>query len=122
MSAPKPTQASREIAIDTPLGEDALLLRSASINEQMGRLFQIEADLISETPDVNFDDIIGKNVTLRLNLVGNKERYFNGFVSRFVQVEDQGGYAHYRAVIVAWRWSLTRTAECHSLQSLYVPH
>src|SRR6266446_3523864 len=102
MSPPKPTQASREIAIDTPLGEDALLLRSASINEQMGRLFQIEADLISETPDINFDEIIGKNVTLRLNLVGNKERYFNGFVSRFVQVEDLGAYPNCRAFIPTW--------------------
>ncbi len=121
MPATKPTQATREIAIETPLGDDVLLLRTASINEQMGRLFQIEADVISETPDVNFDDIIGKNVTLRLNLVGNKERYFNGFVSRFVQVEDQGGYAHYRAVIVPWLWFLTRTADCRIFQSMTVP-
>jgi type VI secretion system secreted protein VgrG len=121
MAAPKPTQASREIAIDTPLGEDVLLLRNASISEQMGRLFQIEADLISETPDINFDDIIGKNVTLRLNLVGNKERYFNGFVSRFVQAENQGNYPHYRAIIVPWLWFLTRTADCRIFQNMTVP-
>src|SRR6267154_5852493 len=121
MPATKPTQATREIAIETPLGDDVLLLRTASINEQMGRLFQIEADVISETPDVNFDEIIGKNVTLRLNLVGNKERYFNGFVSRFVQVENQGGYSHYRAVIVPWLWFLTRTADCRIFQSMTVP-
>ncbi len=121
MAAPKPTQATREIAIETPLGDDVLLLRSASINEQMGRMFQIEADVISETHDVNFDGIIGKNVTLRLNLVGNKERYFNGYVSRFVQVEDQGGYAHYRLVIVPWLWFLTRTADCRIFQSMTVP-
>ena len=121
MPATKPTQATREIAIETPLGDDVLLLRTASINEQMGRLFQIEADVISETPDVNFDEIIGKNVTLRLNLVGNKERYFNGFVSRFVQVEDQGGYSHYRLIIVPWLWFLTRTADCRIFQSMTVP-
>jgi type VI secretion system secreted protein VgrG len=122
MPPPKPTQARREIAIETPLGTDKLALRSVSITEQMGRLFQMEADLVSESPDIAFDDIVGKNVTMRLNLVGaGKLRYFNGFVSRFVQTEDQGGYAHYRATIVPWLWFLTRTADCRIFQDMSVP-
>ena len=119
---PRLTQANRQIAIDTPLCDDKVLLKSVSINEQMGRLFQMEAELISETPDIEFDDIVGKNVTIRLNLVGKgKVRYFNGFVSRFVQGEDSGGYAHYRATIVPWLWFLTRTADCRIFQDMTVP-
>ncbi len=107
------TQANREIAIETPLGTDALLLRSVSIQEQLGRLFQMEADLISTNDKVNFDDIVGQNATIRLNLPGtNEPRHFNGFVSRFVQLDSEAGYPHYRATLVPWLWFLTRTADC----------
>ncbi|MDB6067528.1 MAG: Rhs element Vgr protein [Pedosphaera sp.] len=115
------TQDNREIAIDTPLGEDVLLLKSVAINEQMGRLFQMEADLLSETKNINFDNIVGENVTMRLNLVGGDVRYFNGFVSRFVQTEDLGGYSRYRATIVPWLWFLTRTSDCRIFQDMTVP-
>jgi type VI secretion system secreted protein VgrG len=122
MSPPKPTQAHREIAIATPLGTDKVLLRSVSIREQMGRLFQMEAELASEKADIDFDEIVGKNVTVRLNLVtAAKVRYFNGFVSRFVQTEGHGGYARYRATIVPWLWFLTRTADCRIFQDMTVP-
>ena len=55
------TQANREIAVETPLGTDVLLLRSVSIQEQLGRLFQMEADLISTNDKIAFDDIVGQN-------------------------------------------------------------
>src|SRR5262249_40563877 len=36
----------------------------------------------------------------------------NGYVSRFVQVANTGGYAHYHATLVPWLWFLTRTSDC----------
>ena len=123
MSTPStPSQSNREIAIQAPQGV-SVALRSVSITEHMGRLFQMEADLVSGDSKIEFDNIIGKNVTIRLRLAdkNNKERYFNGFVSRFVQTEDQGGYAHYRATIVPWLWFLTRTADCRIFQNMTVP-
>ena len=65
---PKPTQATRNIAIDTPLGEDVLLLRSFSGHEEISRLFEFDLDLLSEDYEINFDDIIGQNVTIRMEL------------------------------------------------------
>ena len=38
--ADKPTQKNRELAIETPLGEDALLLISMSGTEELVRLFE----------------------------------------------------------------------------------
>ncbi len=115
------TQTQRNVAIGTALGDDVLLVKSVAITERLGRLFQIEADLASEQGSVNFDDILGKNATIRLELPNQKTRYFNGNVSRFVQTRMEGRYAHYRATLVPWLWFLTRTADCRIFQSMKVP-
>ena len=105
-------QDHRFIAISTALGPDVLALRSFSLQEQLSRPFQIEAELSSENGEVDLDKVVGFNVTLRLQIGANIPRYFNGFVSRLVQVANSGGHAHYRATIVPWLWFLTRTSDC----------
>jgi type VI secretion system secreted protein VgrG len=111
----EPTQALRRIAINTPLGPDVLLVRRCSVREQMNRLFRIELDLISKKNNLAFDDIIGQNATLRLELA-NQTRYFNGFVSRFVQTKSERSYSVYKATLVPWLWFLTRTSDCRIFQ------
>ena len=105
-------QDSRSIAINTPLGANVVGLRAFSAQEQLSRLFQIEAELSSEDGDVDFDKLVGHNVTIRLQTSQTAPRYFNGIVSRLVQVANEGGYSHYRATIVPWLWLLTRTSDC----------
>ena len=62
------TQAHRLIAINTPLGADTLLLRSFTLQEELGRLFQLEADLVSADPNIDFDQVIGQDrKSTRLN-------------------------------------------------------
>ena len=114
------TQENRIAAIATGLGPDVLLLRSVSIQEQMGRMFQIEAELSCEKGEIVFDKVLGTNVTIRLQ-IGDKPRYFNGFVSRFVQGSNEGGFTRYRAEVVPWLWFLTRTADCRIFQNKSVP-
>src|SRR5262245_61204351 len=110
------TQANRFIAIQTPLGDDALLVRSVSCTEQISRLFQIELDLISSNGEIAFEDLIGEHATLRLEVVKDQTRYFNGVISRFVQTKNEGSFAHYRATVVPWLWLLTRTSDCRIFQ------
>ena len=115
------TQAHRLIAINTPLGADKLLLRSFTLHEEIGRLFQLEADLLSSDSNINFDKVIGQNATVRLDLGNGKTRYFNGVVSRFVQAGQESDYAHYKATLVPWLWFLTRAADCRIFQEKKVP-
>ena len=115
------TQENRILAISTALGDDDLAVRSISVKEQAGRLFQIEAELSSEDGTVNFDNVLGNNVTIRLQVANKATRYFNGFISRFVQLANQGAHAHYHATIVPWLWFLTRTADCRIFQKKTVP-
>jgi type VI secretion system secreted protein VgrG len=115
------TQRSRLLAINTALGPDVLVLRSIAMREQISRLFEIDADLSSENGAIDFDKVVGHNATVRLELANKATRYFNGFVSRFVQVGNKDGYAHYRATLVPWLWFLTRTADCRIFQEKKIP-
>ena len=114
-------QTHREIAVGSPLGEDALLLRGVSITEALGRPFQIELDLLSEDAEIAFDRIVGQNVTVRIMTSGGEPRYFNGFVSRFCQARLMDNLTEYQATVVPWIWFLTRTSDCRIFQDMTAP-
>jgi len=116
-------QTKRHVELITPLGEDVLLFKRMSGTEELGRLFQFELELLSSQPDISFGDLLGQNVTIRLDLPNRKKRYFNGFVTRFNQsdVNTEEDYTPYRATISPWLWFLTRTADCRIFQEKTVP-
>lgn len=117
------TQANRLIAVTTPLGEDALLLKGFQMRDELGRPFACEMELRSTNHEIKFDEIIGKNVTIRVQQTNGQTRYINGFVSRFVQegAVSEGRINRYRATVVPWLWFLTRTADCRIFQNITVP-
>jgi type VI secretion system secreted protein VgrG len=115
------TQANRKSAVITPLGDDVLLLKSFAATEELGRLFSFELELASEKLEIKFEDIVGQNATVRLALNDGKTRYFNGYVSRFIQMPGQGGLALYQATLVPWLWFLTRVADCRIFQEMNAP-
>ena len=109
------------MSITTPLGTDVLLLRNFTFSERLGIPFVIRADLQSTDADIDFDSIIGKNVTIQVNLPTYNLRYFNGIVSTFRQVGFSGNLTNYRATIVPWLWMLTRTSDCRIFQNKTIP-
>src|SRR5262245_33141383 len=116
------TQETRLLSIETPLGDNKLLLRSFFGQEAISRLFDFQLDLLSEDDNISFDQIIGQNVTISIKLADNEtERYFNGFVSRFAQLPGEGRLARYQAEVVPWLWLLTRTTDCRIYQNKKVP-
>ncbi len=74
------TQADRLLQIDTPLGEDVLLLREFTGQEGISRLFTFELELLTEGPHIPAKDMIAKAVTIRLKLKENEERFFHGHI------------------------------------------
>ena len=115
------TQANRTFAVTTPLGDDVLLFHSMSANEQLGRLFQIDLDLLSEDPEIKLQDILGQSVTVHFKRPDDETRYFNGLVSQFSQAGSHGNLFVYRATLHPWFWFLTRTADCRIFQNQQVP-
>jgi type VI secretion system secreted protein VgrG len=115
------TQENRLISITTPLGEDELLLQGFTGQEGMSQLFNFALDLLSENPAIAFDHILGQPVTMTLHLPDGSQRYFNGYVSRFVQTGTDARFTTYQAEVVPWLWFLTRTADCRIFQNMTVP-
>ena len=110
-----------QISIHTPLGENKLLLRRFTYSEQLGRLFRLEAELLSLDAQIPFQRLIGEPVTIAVALPNGKTRYFNGVVSALSQGAPVGRYARYNATISPWLWLLTRTSDCRIFQEKTVP-
>ena len=115
------TQENRLMAIATPLGEDAVLLSALSGDEGISRLFRFDLELLSVSDSIDFNAIVGQNVTVRLTLASGKDRYFNGFISRFSQGGRDRDLISYHAEMVPWLWFLTRKSDCRIFQKMKVP-
>lgn len=83
------SQTNRPIGITTPLGKDVLLLESFTASEAISRQFRLELVLLSQ-PDsvVEFDRLLGQPVTVWLDCVGDKKRYFNGVVTQLSEAGE----------------------------------
>jgi type VI secretion system secreted protein VgrG len=115
------TQNDRLITIETPLGKDKLLVKSISGSEGVSQLFHFQLELLSVDASIQADAIVGKSVTIGLQLSDGKYRYFNGLVNRFGQGEKDNRFSHYQAQVIPWFWLLTRTADCRIFQKKTVP-
>jgi type VI secretion system secreted protein VgrG len=111
----------RAMEIVTPLGDDVLLFHRMHGREELSRLSEFELDLLSAQGDIDIDKILGKNVTVKLELMGGSVRHFNGYVTRFAQAGMHGRYHAYRATVRPWLWFLTRTSDCRIFQDMSVP-
>lgn len=123
------SQAHRTLALGTPLGEDVLLVASATLTERLGGLFSCELELFSHDEKIDSAKILGENVTLRAIDEDGSERFVNGHVARFVQLSADPGMAaergerlnRYAATIVPRLWFLGRGADCRVFQNTSVP-
>jgi type VI secretion system secreted protein VgrG len=122
------TQDNKLMSIDTPLGKDELLLARFSGKEGMSRLFEFELELLSENHEIDFREIIGKAVTIKIKLFDDKDRFFHGIISRFAQksgepekASESPPFSTYSASMVPLLWMLTRTADSRIFQNKNIP-
>ena len=121
------SQENRFMAIETPLGKDALLLAGFRGAEGISSLFHFDLDILSENHSVVFEDIIGQNVTISVILNDGSQRFFNGIISSFCQERGSGDsgtnpdLSFYTATMVPWFWLLTRSANSRIFQKVSVP-
>ena len=115
------TQVNRAVEIESPLGKDVLLFRGMKVSEELGRLFEFDIDLFSESPNVKFDNLLGQKITVRLELGEGKRRYFSGHVTGFSQSGSVGDLFAYHATVHPWLWFLTLNANCRIFQDKKVP-
>jgi type VI secretion system secreted protein VgrG len=112
-------QTDRLYHLDTPLGEDVLLVKRMSGTEHISELFHYDLDLVSDDFDIDFDQLVGKPVTLGIRQSDNETfRYLNGIVSKFSLYSAEGRLACYKAEVVPWLWLLTQAWDCRIYQDM----
>ncbi|MEW8469297.1 MAG: type VI secretion system tip protein TssI/VgrG [Candidatus Thiodiazotropha sp.] len=115
------TQSNRQLQIKTPLGPDELLILKMEGQEELGRVFHYTLDMLSDNESISPDDLLGKKITVEMDMVNTSKRYFDGYVSQFTQVGHIAYFAHYRATLRPWFWLLTQTSDCRIFQHKTVP-
>ena len=118
------TQKNRQARIDTPLGEDVLLLQTFSGTEALSRDFTYTASVLSFDPSVDGNKIIGKRISITYFDEDGRTRDFNGFVSRFEynrQVEEPAEMTSYTLEVVPWLYFLKHNADCQIFQEMTAP-
>jgi type VI secretion system secreted protein VgrG len=110
-------QANHYLSISTPLGENALLLRTMRGEEGVSRLFRFFLDVDSEDPSLEFSKIVGKSATVTMVLADGSKRYVNGIVGRFLQAGSDDRFIHYHAELHPWLWLMTMSADCRIWQN-----
>ena len=115
------TQLTRPLGVYTPLGDDTLLLTQVRGQEQLSGLFQFELSAVSYYQDIEPGDILGNNVTFRIDRAKNLTRYFNGHVNEVSIVGRNEKFLSFRISIVPWLWFLTQSSDCKIFQNKSVP-
>ncbi len=115
------TQSTRLAQISSPLGPDVLLLKNMGGGEELGHLFDYELQLTSNDAAIDLNQLLGKPMSLSLQLSDGGERHFHGIVSRCSQNVDLGQFASYQVTLRPWLWLLSRTSDCRIFQNLSIP-
>ncbi|MFL1418074.1 type VI secretion system Vgr family protein [Pseudomonas fildesensis] len=114
-------QASRLAKITSPLGPDVLLLNHMGGGEELGRLFTYDLQLTSLDANIDLNQLLGKPMSVGVQLADGGERHFHGIVAQCSQSIDQGQFASYQVTLRPWLWLLSRTSDCRIFQNLSIP-
>ena len=109
------------IQLASPLPAGDLLFESMTASGGLSQLGEIQLNLVSRKGDLKPQDLLGKSVTITVQLRDDSKRHFNGFVTRFGIGANRGRWFGYQATVHAWLWFLTRTADCRIFQNKSVP-
>jgi type VI secretion system secreted protein VgrG len=115
------SQDDRGGSLQTPLGKDVLVLSRLDAMETLGGLFVYHVEALSEEPNIDFNQLLGLNLSVKLQTVDQLERYFNGVL---VQARWTGGRDDlftYQLVLMPWLWLLSRTSDCRIFHSMSIP-
>jgi type VI secretion system secreted protein VgrG len=111
------TQAGRPIRVDTPLGEDVLLLEEFTGAEAVSQQFSFHLRAVSTNASLPLEDLLQRPVVVTLLQPGGDSRFIHGIVSRAVRLERSQGLTTYHLEIVPWTWFLSLITDCRIFEN-----
>lgn len=106
------SQKHRPYRVKTALKEDHLSFHSMRITETLSTTYQMDLELLSSDPAIDFNAVLGHNLTVGIDRPRGGERYFNGYVTSFGLAAVQNRMFVYRASVSPWLWLLKQTENC----------
>ena len=107
--------------ITSALTNVTLLPWKLRMEEELGRPFLAELEMLCEKSDVAAEKMLGTSLTVKIVAPDGSPRYVNGLVSRFWYVGLRGRYHIYAVTLRPWLWFLTRASDCRIYQEKTVP-
>ncbi|MGF1581036.1 MAG: type VI secretion system Vgr family protein [Gemmataceae bacterium] len=105
------------------LADDVLLLKRFAGSEGVSQLFHYHLELLSphdKVGEITFDKVLGKPVSVALEMADANQRFFNGICSRFGQGESGAEFTEFYMEIVPFFWLWTRRAQSRIFQHVKV--
>lgn len=119
---PRFEQKNHPLQITTPLGPDKLLAAGLNGTEAISQLYHFQLDCLAHQEDsIDFDKILGENISVKLELPGKRYRYFSGICSRISQGSSDPEFTVYSLEMVPALWFLTRKKQSRIFQHKNVP-
>jgi type VI secretion system secreted protein VgrG len=109
------------ITLEPPPNAKSLIFRSMTAQEELGRLFKYEIDLLNQDSNLKPADVLGQLMTVHIELRHGDVRHFNGYVTDMSLKGTLGAHALYTFTVRPWLWLLTRTNNCRIFQKMTVP-
>ena len=111
------TQAGRLLTIDTPLGQDVLLLERMQGQETLCDLFDFRLHVRSKRQDITPDEMVGLPLSWTLELPGGTRRSWSGVVGAIEAGHAVGdGMRAYTVTAKPWLWLFGHTSDCRIFQ------
>ena len=112
------SQTNRQLAIQTPLGADTLLLEGMDGTESLSSPFTYSLRVRAFTDSVDPAQLITKKVDWQLRMEGEDWRPFNGMVATYSGGEAMGrGQRSFQLTVVPWLWFLQHRQDSRVFQN-----
>jgi len=98
-----------------------LEMKSMTGREELGRPFEYELDLVSTDTHLDLAELLGKPMTVQLQITPLHYRYWNGIVTDVGFAGSHGRHALYRVTMRPKLSLLERTSNCRIFQNQSVP-
>ncbi len=116
--SPTYSQANRQLAIQTPLGTDVLLLEALDGAEALSSLFGYALRVRAFNDSIDPSQLITKSVDWQIALDGGGWRQFNGCVATYSGGEAMArGQRSYVLNVVPWLWFLQHRQDSRVFQN-----
>ncbi|MCQ4166200.1 type VI secretion system Vgr family protein [Tahibacter harae] len=112
---------NRALNVTTPLGPEVLRFDSLQGREALSQLFDFQLTLKSEEKGLSADDLLGRPITVDLELEGGARRHLNGQCIHFRSAGRRGKQHLYAAQLRPWLWYATRRSDYRIFQGQTTP-